>query len=125
MSLTLKSRTEAAFLASSAAGTARGMTTATRARARATAGKSSAARRWGAEAVEPADLLAALVDEEESRAAELLAGFGLTPGRVWEALGTSDLGPAVEEDAPPNLPHSTAVRSALNDAALHARALDR
>ena len=45
-------------------------------------------RQRGAAAVEPTDLLAALVDEAESRAAELLAEFGLDPARVWAALGT-------------------------------------
>ena len=45
------------------------------------------ARRRGGAAVEPTDLLAALVDESESRAATLLAEFGLDPGRVWERSG--------------------------------------
>jgi thiamine-phosphate pyrophosphorylase len=86
------------------------------------------ARQRGAAAVEPTDLLAALVDEAESRAAELLAGFGLEPARVWEALGTESL--ALSDDelaalAAEGLPSSEAVRSALSDAALQARALDR
>ncbi len=51
------------------------------------------ARRRGAAVIEPADLLAALVDESESRAAELLTGFGLEPERVWTVLGTDCSGP--------------------------------
>ncbi len=85
------------------------------------------ARRRGAAAVEPADLLAALVDESESRAAELLAGLGFEPERVWTVLGTD----ALELDNPPSeatverLPQSRDLRSALNDALVQARALDR
>jgi thiamine-phosphate pyrophosphorylase len=86
------------------------------------------ARRRGADSVEPIDLLAALVDEEESRAAELLADCGLAPRRVWEALGTSGLELSEEEllaSAAPELPQSSAFRAALSDAALQARAFDR
>jgi thiamine-phosphate pyrophosphorylase len=88
------------------------------------------ARRRGASAVEPTDLLAALVDEEESRASALLAEFGLDPGRVWGALGTSGLDLSEEQigaeaEASPPLPQSSGYRTALSDAALQARALDR
>jgi thiamine-phosphate pyrophosphorylase len=87
------------------------------------------ARRRGAGSVEPADLLAALVDEEESRAAALLAELGLDPPRVWQALGTTGLGLTGEElsasAAGPALPQSADLRTALSDATLQARALDR
>jgi thiamine-phosphate pyrophosphorylase len=88
------------------------------------------ARRRGAAAVETTDLLAALVDEEESRAAVLLAELGLDPPRVFATLGTAPLGLSEEEldaavpgDDP--LPHAHDLRSALSDAALQARSLDR
>lgn len=86
------------------------------------------ARQRGAEAVEPGDLLAALVDEPESRAAELLAEFGLDAPRVWDVLGTTSL--ELDEDALARLtaealPHSAAIRVALNDAAVQARTADR
>ena len=48
-------------------------------------GRSIGPSRTGARdgsSVEPIDLLAALVDEAESRAAELMAQFGLDPARV-------------------------------------------
>ena len=44
------------------------------------------ARRRGAGAIEPLDLLAALAAEPESRAAELLLEFGVEPGRLWAEL---------------------------------------
>lgn len=87
------------------------------------------ARARGSVVVEPADLIAALADEPESRAAELLAASGFGPVEVWEALGTTGPGPSEEEiealrgeETPP---FSTDSRNALSDAALHARALDR
>ena len=84
---------------------------------------STRARRRGAAAVEPTDLLAALVDEAESRAAELLAESGIDPDRLWSALGTSALGDA-DADAE-RLPSSPAFRAALGDAASQARSADR
>lgn len=82
----------------------------------------------GASAVEPVDLLAALVDEAESRAAERLAEAELSPARVWEALGTTAL-EATEETlevvAELRIPESPALRACLQDAVLHARASDR
>ena len=84
------------------------------------------ALRRGATAVEPADLLAALADEPESRAAELLAEFGLDPLRVGHALGlaaSSGEEPEGPEAGPP--PRSLALRAVLGDAAMQARALDR
>ena len=94
------------------------------------------ARRRGVEAVEPLDLLAALMDEEECRAAELVTEFGLTPSGVHEALETSRLDDAAVEietaaggdaagDEPPSPPHSRALREALGEASSHARAEDR
>jgi len=86
------------------------------------------ARQRGAEAVELTDLLAALVDESESRAAVLLAECGLDPARIWGALGTVDLGlteEQLEAFAADALPHSPALRTALGDATTQARAFDR
>lgn len=84
------------------------------------------ARHRGAEAVEPADLLAALLDESESRAAALLFEFGLDPDRVEVLLGTG-VAPSPEEGEPGGqpLPQSQAFRSALTDASIQARSLDR
>lgn len=88
------------------------------------------ARRRGAAAVETTDLLAALVDEEESRAAVTLAELGFDPPRVLAALGTEPL--TLTEDeleaATPGqepLPHDAGLRTALSDAALNARSLQR
>ncbi|MGZ3337455.1 MAG: Clp protease N-terminal domain-containing protein, partial [Isosphaeraceae bacterium] len=96
------------------------------------------ARARGGSSVEPVDLLAALVDEAESRAAELMAQFGLDPARVLNALGMesaqSSLGPSLETltarplestDMIMPLPHSAAVRAVLLDASMLAKALDR
>jgi thiamine-phosphate pyrophosphorylase len=89
----------------------------------------SRARRRGAAQVEPLDLLAALADEAESRAAELLAEFGLERTRVDEALGAVEVtaetppeGPGDEASSPP---HAPTLRTALNDAAVQARSLGR
>jgi thiamine-phosphate pyrophosphorylase len=90
--------------------------------------------RRNAAAVEPIDVLAALVDEAESRAAALLVEFGLDPLRLRAILG---LGPAAadpdeDEDSgvgksvdslPPPLAVST--REALHHATAQARSLDR
>ncbi|MFO0954715.1 MAG: Clp protease N-terminal domain-containing protein [Isosphaeraceae bacterium] len=80
------------------------------------------ARRRGAESVEPLDLLAALVDEEESRAAALLKESGLPPGRIYALLDTSPLAPETGDlDASSyedDLGFSPESRSALGDAAL-------
>src|SRR6516165_10353468 len=77
----------------------------------------------GAAAVEPLDLLAALVDEAENRAAELLASFGLPQDRILHALGhATGLEPGSESDrggdpfhqtdeAHAPLPHSPEFRS--------------
>lgn len=80
----------------------------------------------GAEAIEPADLIAALVDEVESRAAELVAEFGLEPVGVREALGVLPLDAA--ESAPyapaepaPGAPRSRSIRTVLREAGFRAR----
>lgn len=90
----------------------------------------SRARHRDAEAVEPSDLLAALIDEPESRAAEILTQFGLDPARVWSALGvaatlipTHPVEPEPEPGEP--LPQSPAFRTTLSDAKYQARAFDR
>jgi thiamine-phosphate pyrophosphorylase len=86
------------------------------------------ARQRGATIVETVDLLAALSDESESRAAELMSEFGLAQDRVWHALGVGELALSESELAAfteERLPQSSELRTALSDAALHARALDR
>jgi thiamine-phosphate pyrophosphorylase len=91
----------------------------------------------GADAVEPLDLLAALVDEAENRAAELLVSFGLGPDQILQALGFSigsGLASAPEsgvhfracaDEPTPSLPHSRAFRSVILDARMYATALAR
>lgn len=78
----------------------------------------------GAARIEPIDLLAALADEEESRAALLLADHGITPAALGRAPAAS---PPDEPAAPPHdpPPHAADLRAALADAAAHARRLDR
>lgn len=84
------------------------------------------ARYRNGSSVEPADLLAALIDDTESRAATVLAEFGLDRAHIATVLGSADYAPDLAvPDASELLPHSPAIRTALNDATLHARALDR
>lgn len=87
------------------------------------------ARRRGAQAVEPLDLLAALMDEPECRAAELVTEFGLEPASVHEALGISAMEDQAADESSaeesPSPPHSQALREALGEASNHARAEDR
>jgi thiamine-phosphate pyrophosphorylase len=85
----------------------------------------------GAHRIEPADLLAALVDEPESRATLLLSENGLDPARIFEALGITD-SPPVEIPSSESarataaaLPHSTELHAVLSDAAHQARLADR
>ncbi|QDV33915.1 thiamine phosphate synthase [Tautonia plasticadhaerens] len=83
------------------------------------------ARSRGGGAVEPIDLLSALVEEGESRASALLAELGvrvegLLPGAVEEAEI-----PGEDEDERDFPPHSHELRLALSDAASKARELDR
>jgi thiamine-phosphate pyrophosphorylase len=81
----------------------------------------------GAGAIEPFDLVAALVDESESRAATLLDEFGLEPSRLFAALGQPEAIPETDEDGEelPPVPQSAEVRSLLTDATNLARAFDR
>ena len=67
--------------------------------------------------------LAALADEPESRAATLLAEFGLDPPAVLATLGVSDV--VIAEANIPPLPVSSDCRAVVADAELQARALDR
>ncbi len=76
--------------------------------------------------VEPIDLLAALADESESRAAELLTEHGLEPDRVHSAIGVTEVPDESEPAAFADpLPHSSELRDTLGEATLKARALDR
>lgn len=90
------------------------------------------ARRRGAEAVEPMDLLAALALESESRAAELLAEFGIPEERIREAVGPEfwaegpDDDPlSSEPDLSGTLHRSSDLRLVLSEATSQARGLDR
>jgi thiamine-phosphate pyrophosphorylase len=86
------------------------------------------ARRRGGDHVEPADLLAALADEAESRAAELLARAGLDPDRLFAALGVAAL-PEDEAnagaDTPPAPSHARDLHAVLSEATRQAHAVDR
>jgi thiamine-phosphate pyrophosphorylase len=96
------------------------------------------AKARGAGAVEPVDLLAALADEAESRAAELLERFGVSPVRVLAALGLGTLEFPGEPEAgmgqneagsagasSASMGQSPAFRAVLGSAIVHARAVDR
>ncbi len=84
------------------------------------------ARARSASSVDLADLAAALADESESRAANLLSSFGLAPERLLEALGFAvDPPPDDEDGATDPVPMSTEYRAALGHASTRARALDR
>jgi thiamine-phosphate pyrophosphorylase len=82
------------------------------------------ARHRGSEHVGPGDLLAALADESESRAAVLLAEAGLEPPVILAILGADDAVPPSDPRSAP-LPSSPEVRDALSEAGAQARALDR
>ena len=85
------------------------------------------ARLRGSSLVEPTDLLASLVDEEETRAGEILGEFGLLPERIRQALGLTPLPfnddsiRLVEEP----IPQSREFRTTLSDAEFQARMYDR
>ena len=101
------------------------------------------AHRRAATAIEPIDLLAALVDEEESRAAELLAEFGLDATVIRASILPGESPPtAHDEDEDEDededdrghddglaerspLPQSPSLRSALVGAVASARSHDR
>jgi thiamine-phosphate pyrophosphorylase len=90
------------------------------------------ARLRGAHRVEPADLLAALVDEPESQASTLLSEHGLAGEQLLAALGANALpvdeeGNTIEQapDEPAEaVPHSDLLRAAIGDATMHARAVE-
>ncbi|HWE40261.1 MAG TPA: thiamine phosphate synthase [Isosphaeraceae bacterium] len=81
----------------------------------------------GAARIEPTDLLAALADEAESRAATILAGHGVEPAGLIEALGLAAIDPDEPEPAEDTdpLPQSPDLRVVVGEAALAARAYDR
>ena len=86
------------------------------------------ARRRGGQAIEPLDLLAALSLEVESRAAELLEEFGVSAGRLREALGSDawdDEVPEADDELDSALPRSSSLRMVLGEATNQARGLDR
>jgi thiamine-phosphate pyrophosphorylase len=83
------------------------------------------ARRRGDSLTTPADLLAALADEEESRASAWLAEAGILPSQLLRLLGVEDHSgsDAVEDDS--TIPHALDLRAVLSDASVRARQLDR
>ncbi|WP_165070446.1 thiamine phosphate synthase [Paludisphaera rhizosphaerae] len=87
----------------------------------------SRARSRGAATVEPGDLVAALVDEPESRASELIEEFGLAPGGVREALGVVPLeetesgGYDLLDEIPQEALRSQAMRAVVSEATSRAR----
>src|SRR5690554_3839491 len=91
------------------------------------------ALRRGVKAVEPIDLLAALADEVESRAAVLMIRCGLEPDALFEALGVAPLPEAEQhqqsEAFSPNTGeapnYSADLRRVLGDATMQARSTDR
>lgn len=86
----------------------------------------SRALRDGRTQVEPIHLLAALADEEESRAATLISAYGLSPSALLEAVGAGAYRDEPSSDRPGRaLARSSEVRSILRDAADRARAADR
>lgn len=92
----------------------------TPAAARALERASSRARRRGADQIGPRDLLAALVDEPESRACDLLEANGLDLSKL--AI-QPELSPA--DPGGPELPPAPDLRAALGEALHAARAHDR
>lgn len=85
------------------------------------------ARRRGADRVEPIDLLGALLEEPESRAALLLAEHGVEPETFREQLDQAGEEVAAEpaEEGPETVTHSAEVRLALVGATDQARSIDR
>lgn len=85
------------------------------------AGRVARSRR--AEAIDPIDLLSALIEEGESRASALLAELGIpVEGLLPVPVGRESVPEGEPADAPPP---SRDLRVALGDAALKARELDR
>jgi thiamine-phosphate pyrophosphorylase len=96
------------------------------------------AKRQNASAIEPFDLLAALVVESESRACELLIELGVELDQLWERLGlgvpevlAESAQAGLELESPgvmtpvEALPVSPALRHVLNEATMQARGSDR
>ena len=96
------------------------------------------ARLRGAGTVEPIDLFAALLDESESRAADLLARFGIDARSARDAIGLAyrevQRGPAAQaeqrigvfgDDPAVPLSHSAAIREVMLDAKTQARGASR
>ncbi len=89
-------------------------------------GAAARARSRGSTVVESVDLLAALVDESESRASTVLMEFGLDAERLLAILGVpGDAELAVDVSADSNLIHSDELRETIREAAVKARASDR
>lgn len=82
----------------------------------------------GAHLVELIDLLAALAEETESRAAILMAEYGLDPAKLLEQLGGAQepTDPIAETELPElGVPRSAEVRLILGDATEQARSINR
>ncbi|WZO96023.1 thiamine phosphate synthase [Isosphaeraceae bacterium EP7] len=97
-----------------------------------TAGADRALRRAGARAsrrgnglVTPADLLAALADEEESRAVSWLSEAGIAPTQLLDLLGVEGEPGSDAPEEESALPHALDLRAVLSDATSRARQLDR
>jgi len=83
------------------------------------------ARMRGSPAVEPIDLLAALVDEPESRAALLMFEHGLNAERLFQALEATSVTTDETDQEHEPLPQSASLRAVLGDATLQARSVSR
>lgn len=84
------------------------------------------AARRGATLVEPLDVIRALAEESESRAAQLLTEFGLPPERQIEVLGLELPDPdGLTEASWDAVPNSAEVRLLLTEATELARAIER
>jgi thiamine-phosphate pyrophosphorylase len=89
-------------------------------------GASARARSRGSAVVESIDLLAALVDESESRASTILAEFGLESERLFAILGVPvDFEPEADSPSVSDPTHSDELRETIREATLKARASDR
>lgn len=83
------------------------------------------ARERRGDLVEPADLLLALSDDEESRAASILAELGLGTAGLEAQLGVPTEIPAAEDATAEAPPPSADLRHTLAEATGHARVVDR
>ena len=77
--------------------------------------------------IEPIHLLAALADEDESRASSLLTGHGLTPGALLAAIGSRSLPAEDQTEVRTNRPpgRSGETRNILREAVSRARLANR